>query len=1251
MIPIYDWGMGILTSCIAFYLFRLFSMNERTFTLYRYVAAFILLLGLSGSVLAHNIQTLVFTNSTMTGLDSCGYSAIQLLGATHSFNVTKTQSTSDFTASNLSNYDVLVFLNRNGNGFSAAEKLAFEQFLQGGKGFVAIHSAAESTSGWSWFDDLIGGYVSNKLSSQSGQVKVIDAAHPSSAALPQRWNLTDAFYNLQGNPRGEVHVLATLEESSIIGGTNGTDHPIAWVRDYNTARSFYTALGGTKAIYSETNFLNHLLGGIEWAGGAMMGDAGATVYQNFDVNQLVGPVDGIMGFDVASDGRIFYIKKRGEVWIYNPLTSTSTLALDYSSSSSNHKVYTPYENGMIGIALDPQFPTKPYVYIHYTYTAGNPWGGGPGKQRVVRMSVAGNAISTSSEEVLIEYDHDRDAQIHSGGCLTFDGNGNLLIATGDNTSYGVGTAKNPYAPIDERAGNEIYDAQRSSGNTNDMRGKILRITPSATIGGGYTVPSGNLFSATSQTKSEVYVMGVRNPFQICVNQANGWLAWGDVGPDATADHPTRGPVGKDELNVARNAGNYGWPYALGPNVAYNDYNFTTSTSGAKFDTLGPTNNSPNNTGQTTLPASQRALMWMDKNRVTSEFPELGTGNATIMAGEFFRDNTSSIADNLLPEYFSNKLFVMDWTRDWVKLVSLDQNGDLLEVDPFLPTHNWQAPMSMRQAPDGQLYIMEWGTDQWGGTTSRISKIRYTPTGRAPVAIVSADKDNGSAPLTVQFNGGSSYDPAGGTLSYNWAFGGTGTSSQTSPSHTFNNNGVYQVVLTVSSTSGQSSTRTFPVTVGNNRPVVTISQPLEGGFYDWEDFVAFQVSVSDTEDGSTSGGGISCANVQVLKLLGHDSHAHPASVSTSCTGTFQATAAGHVTYEDDIYYVLQAEYTDNSATGAGPLTGSSIRRVNPQLKQAEHYTEASGVSISPTTDLLSLNDVTSIDDGDWIAFSPMNLYKINSIAFRAAASGSGGNIEVHKGTPNGTNTLVATATIAGSNGAYTETTIPVSDPVGTDTFYFVFKNSGSPNNLFNLNWMRFSGEGISVPLAVEIVGFEAEVINKSIVQLNWEARSDEALTRFEIERTVNPSVAPKVIANVDPSDDRGTMTSYTVTDYEPLNGQSFYRLVQYDLDGAFTYTAWKQINLEVTPHQSNLKVYPNPTAGDLNVSLPASSGYLLLELFDLQGKRVLKKEEVLNQNGWHTETISTDQLPAGVYMLRLKNGGTALRAKVVVEGRR
>src|SRR5690606_18622882 len=90
-------------------------------------------------------------------------------------------------------------------------------------------------------------------------------------------------------------------------------------------------------------------------------------------------------------------------------------------------------------------------------------------------------------------------------------------------------------------------------------GKILRVHPEDD--GTYTIPEGNLFEpGTDQTRPEIYVMGLRNPYRIHVDPETGWLYWGDVGPDARVDSETRGSKGYDEYNQAREAGFFGWPY-------------------------------------------------------------------------------------------------------------------------------------------------------------------------------------------------------------------------------------------------------------------------------------------------------------------------------------------------------------------------------------------------------------------------------------------------------------------------------------------------------------------------------------------------------------------------------------------------------------------------------------------------------------------------------------------------------------------
>ena len=132
----------------------------------------------------------------------------------------------------------------------------------------------------------------------------------------------------------------------------------------------------------------------------------------------------------------------------------------------------------------------------------------------------------------------RDECCHSR-LLLFDENGVLYISVGDNTNP---FASDGYTPIDERAGRAAWDAQRTSSNTRDLRGKILRIIPQAD--GSYRTPDDNLFSQRpGDGLPEIFVMGVRNPFRMALDAQRGWLYWGDVGPDAGSASAQRGPEG------------------------------------------------------------------------------------------------------------------------------------------------------------------------------------------------------------------------------------------------------------------------------------------------------------------------------------------------------------------------------------------------------------------------------------------------------------------------------------------------------------------------------------------------------------------------------------------------------------------------------------------------------------------------------------------------------------------------------------
>jgi glucose/arabinose dehydrogenase/type 1 glutamine amidotransferase len=666
----------------------------------------------------HFFKALVFSKTAGFRHTSIanGIAAIQKLGNENGFEVFATENAAEFTDEQLAQYQVVIFLSTTGDVLNNTQQAAFERYIQAGGGFVGIHAAADTEYGWPWYGGLVGAYFQSHPAIQQATIIVADRAHPATKSLPARWSRTDEWYDFQANPRGKVHVLATLDEKTYAGGLDGFDHPIAWCHEYDGGRAWYTALGHTEASYSDPLFLQHLLGGILTSAGVVAADGGATIETNFERVILDDNTLDPMSLAVAPDGRVFYVERAGAVKIYKPGSANITLAATLA-------VATAHEDGLLGLALDPNFASNNWIYLFYSPA------GAAAKQNVSRFTLVGDQLDLNSEKVLLEIATQREQCCHSAGSLAFGPDGHLFISTGDNTNPFESAG---YAPIDERAGRSPWDAQKSSSNTNDLRGKILRITPQAD--GTYAIPEGNLFPPDGTAgRPEIYVMGCRNPFRISVDSKTGWLYWGEVGPDATNSSPVRGPSGFDEWNQARAAGNFGWPYCIGDNQAYLDYDFATSIAGGPFDCNAPVNDSPNNTGAGALPPAMPAWIWYPYG-TSSNFPEFGSGGRTAMAGPTYHYDRNLDSDIKLPEYYDNTVFIYEWSRHWIKEVKLDEAGNLLKINPFLGSFTFIRPMDMELGPDGAIYMLEWGSNFSGGNSdSRLTRLQYKG-GTPPVGV-------------------------------------------------------------------------------------------------------------------------------------------------------------------------------------------------------------------------------------------------------------------------------------------------------------------------------------------------------------------------------------------------------------------------------------------------------------------------------------------------------------------------------------
>lgn len=548
---------------------------------------------------------------------------------------------------------------------------------------------------------------------------------------------------------------------------------------------------------------------------------------------LAGNFNEPMEIEVLDNGDVLIIERHGKLKLFQAESGETSVVGELD-------VFPEREDGLMGMAKDPDFATNQWLYLYYA----------PADEaalnRISRFDFVDNKLDLASEVKILDVDLFRGC-CHSGGGLEFDSKGNLYLGIGDDSTP---FESSNFNPIDERQDQpKNVDAQRSSGNTNDLRGAILRIKPNPE--GGYSIPEGNLFPVgTPNTRPEIYIKGNRNPFRFSIDSHNGNLFWGEVGPDGAEDKEGRGPRGYDEINVATGPGYYGWPYFVGNNYAYWKYDFATGESLFQFDPKAPKNTSPNNTGMEILPEAQPALIYYPYAE-SAEFPMLGQGGRNAMAGQVYYREDYEDSEARFPGYYNEKLFIYDWMRNWIFTVSLTEDFEYDTMERFMPETHFEKPMDMQFAKDGSLYVLEYGTF-WRANNddSGLYRIVFSEGNRKPDVKISADKIAGAAPLTVNFSSVGTQDPdTDDEVNVEWKFDESGNASMDeNPTHTFSEPGVYKVQLKATDLHGETASSFLEVKVGNDAPVVSIDWQGNRSFYFGEETIDYAVSAKDKEDG-------------------------------------------------------------------------------------------------------------------------------------------------------------------------------------------------------------------------------------------------------------------------------------------------------------------------------------------------------------------------------------------------------------------
>ena len=692
----------------------------------------------------------------------------------------------------------------------------------------------------------------------------------------------------------------------------------------------------------------------------------------------------------SPDGRVFVAQQSGVIKVFDSLSDTTPTVFADLRNEVDHY----WDRGLLGLALDPNFPTTPNVYALYTYDAGpgqnppvwhdacpNPPGpttdGCVVSARLSRMTASGDTM-TGEEQVLLT-GWCQQFPSHSIGDVEFGPDGALYLSGGDGASFtnvDIGqwggtlpnsqnpvTPKNPCgdppaglggnesAPSAEGGALRSLSLHRLAGPTL-LNGTVLRVDPAT----GDGMPDNPLAASSGPIARRIVAEGLRNPFRFALRPGTDDLWVGDVGW-SDWEEVNRNPTPKTTV------ANFGWPCYEGNGHQGGYEGFGVDVCSNLYDLEGSND-----------PSRARAPYYRynhDNSVVTGDGCSTGSSSITGMA--FYASGT-------YPSSYSGALFFADHSRNCIWVMPEGSNGlpDPTKLAAFVSPA--AGPVDLVIGPGGDLFYA-------GFDDGTIRRIRYFSGNQPPIVAATASKRFGTLPLSVQFDASASHDPdPGDTLSYSWDLNGDGTfgdSTSATPTHQYRTAGVFHPSVRVSDDHGGTTRSSlFTIFAGDTPPVPVIDTPAPSFKWTVGKTIAFSGHAGDAEDG-----GVPRARLSWSAIMHHC----PSDCHTHNIQTFTGVARGSFAAPDHEYpSFLQLKLT---ATDAEGLSASKSVKLNPKTVVLTFNSKPSGLhlGIGTVSARTPFKHTVIVGSANAVSAAPVQSLNGTEFVFR---SWSDGGAETH-----------------------------------------------------------------------------------------------------------------------------------------------------------------------------------------------------------------------------------------------------------------